>query len=66
MSRGELFIYCLLSGVISSLLTSLAYHFGKISKPKCPNSYRCGDCVHAYGHWEGLRFKGFSCRKNCR
>lgn len=35
-------------------------------KPKCPNSYNCGDCIHAQGVWEGLAFRGIRCLKGCK
>ena len=35
-------------------------------RPKCPNGHNCGDCIHADSHWEGLKFRGFTCRINAR
>lgn len=38
------------------------YKLKRYKRPKCPNSYHCGDCIHADQHWEGLKFRGMSCR----
>ena len=38
----------------------------RLKRPKCPNGYNCGDCIHADTHWEGIKFRGFSCRINAR
>jgi hypothetical protein len=35
-------------------------------RPKCPNGYNCGDCIHSDGSWDGLKFKGFVCGINAR
>lgn len=35
-------------------------------RPKCVNGYRCPDCIHSDAHWEGIRFRGISCRINAR
>lgn len=37
-----------------------------LKRPKCPNNYRCPDCIHSDMHWEGIKFRGFSCRINAR
>lgn len=37
-----------------------------LKRPKCKNEYYCADCIHSDAHWEGLRFRGFSCRINAR
>lgn len=37
-----------------------------LKRPKCPNKYRCPDCIYSDSHWEGIRFRGFSCRINAR
>lgn len=37
-----------------------------LKRPKCQNEYYCADCIHSDAHWEGLRFRGFSCRINAR
>lgn len=36
------------------------------SKPKCPNSYNCGDCIHADFVWDGVTFRGIRCLKGCK
>lgn len=37
-----------------------------LQRPKCMNSYRCGDCVHAKWLWcEGKRM-GFICKIDAR
>ena len=35
-------------------------------RPNCPNGYYCPDCIHSDMHWEGIKFRGFSCRINAR
>ena len=35
-----------------------------IKRPKCPNNYRCPDCVHCDMHWEGIKFRGFTWQTN--
>ncbi len=42
------------------------YKLTRYKRPKCPNSHRCGDCIHADDHWEGLRFRGITCRINAK
>lgn len=35
-------------------------------RPKCPNGYNCGDCIHPDDSWNGLKFKGFVCGINAK
>lgn len=42
------------------------YVLKRKKRPKCPNGYRCGDCVHADGVWEDLKFRGIRCRIDAR
>lgn len=37
-----------------------------LKRPKCKNGYYCADCIHSDAHWEGIKFRGFSCRINAR
>ena len=37
-----------------------------LTQPKCPNGYRCPDCIHSDMVWEGMVFRGFKCRINAR
>lgn len=33
----------------------------KLSQPKCPNDYRCPDCVYHQYIFDGIEFKGIHC-----
>lgn len=58
-----LFVICFLS--LTNLICMFGWYFALTSKKKrikCPNGYNCGDCIHADAHWEGAKFRGFSCR----
>lgn len=35
-------------------------------RPRCMNSYRCGDCIHCVLHYYHGKFKGISCDINAR
>ncbi len=35
--------------------------FHKLSQPKCPNAYRCPDCIHCNFVFDGIEFKGICC-----
>ena len=37
-----------------------------LRRPKCPNSYNCGDCIHAEICWADNKFLGFACRIRAR
>lgn len=38
----------------------------KKKRPKCKNHHRCVFCIHSYGDWDGLVFKGLVCGINAR
>lgn len=33
----------------------------KLSQPRCPNSYRCRDCIYCRYVFDGTEFKGIYC-----
>nr|DAG64792.1 MAG TPA: hypothetical protein [Caudoviricetes sp.] len=37
-----------------------------LKRPKCKNHHNCGDCIHCDFHFEGIKFRGISCRLNAR
>ena len=37
-----------------------------LKRPKCKNEYRCPECIHHKTHFEGVQFRGYSCRINAR
>ena len=61
-----LIICILVVGLAASILMNLYHAIPYFKRPKCPNDYRCADCVHGVAHWDGIIFRGFSCRKNAR
>lgn len=49
---------CLLAiGNIISIITVT-----RKKKFRCPNNYNCADCIHSDAHWEGIKFRGYTCR----
>ena len=69
MTNKEWIIFILftiaINVVFQKLAWKIAYRLGE-RKPKCPNNYNCGDCIHAEGHWKGIKFRGFRCRIKAR
>ena len=37
-----------------------------LKRPKCKNGYNCPDCIHSDSRFEGIKFRGYSCRINAR
>ena len=62
------FIFVIVLLGISNIISIIAMY--KIANPekkkkkkfRCPNNYNCGDCIHLDMYWEGIKFRGFSCR----
>jgi len=52
--------------IVSNFIKWLIIWNYQHEKPKCPNSYNCGDCIHAQGVWEGVTFRGIRCLKGCK
>ena len=38
----------------------------RLKRPKCPNGYNCPDCIYSDTRFEGIKFRGFSCRIDAR
>lgn len=44
-----------------TIYLKLAKMLHKLSQPKCPNDYRCPDCIHHRYVFDGAQFKGICC-----
>ena len=52
-------------------IKKVTYHkFAKIlhrlSQPKCPNDYKCPECIHHQYVFDGIEFKGIYCNINAK
>ena len=54
-----------MTNFIKSIKRIICFKFAKmrhkLSQPKCPNAYRCPDCIHCRYVFDGIEFKGIYC-----
>ena len=69
MMSVQFYIQIMVVCVLIIVLIKVLYHTVTnylVKRPRCPNGYNCADCIHSDIHWDGQKFRGFSCGINAR